>query len=90
MQIRFQDSFWEDYKKLPKSIQKKVDKAVRIFPENRRHPSFASHKIKGTKNPTILECYLGKKYRFTFHYEGDFIVFRRVGDHSIIKIESRS
>lgn len=89
MQYRILDTFWDDYNQLPEDIKKKVDKVLRIFPANPKHPSFKSHTIKGTKNPKRFEGYVDKKYRFTFVYEKNTIVFRRVGDHSIINIEAR-
>ena len=89
MQYRVQPSFLEDFDQLPEEIKKKVRNVLRLFPENTRHPSFESHRIRGTKNPKRFEGYVDKKYRFTFHYEKNLLVFRRVGDHSIVDIESR-
>jgi mRNA-degrading endonuclease YafQ of YafQ-DinJ toxin-antitoxin module len=89
MHYRVQESFWEDFDQLPAEIKKKVRKVLRLFPENTRYPSFETHRIKGTRSPKRFEGYVDKKYRFTFHYEKNKLVFRRVGDHSIVDIESR-
>ena len=43
----------------------------------------------GTKNPKLFEGYLDVEYRFTFHYEEDTIVYRRIGSQSVIDEEAR-
>jgi mRNA-degrading endonuclease RelE of RelBE toxin-antitoxin system len=76
--------FWKDYQELPPEIQKKAKNAFSQFKANPRHPSLETHPIRGTRNPKIFEGYITKSYRFTFHYDVDSVVFRRIGDHSII------
>lgn len=90
MKHRALKSFWKDYEKLPEELKEKARKAFFLFKENPRHQSFQTHHIKGTGNPKIFEGYLDKGYRFTFHYEDDAAVFRRIGPHSIIDEEERS
>lgn len=81
-------SFRRDYRKLPAHVQEKVLKALMLFEQNSRHPSLQTHIIRGTKNPKVFEGYVDQNYRFTFHYEDDTVVFRRVGPHSVIDEES--
>jgi hypothetical protein len=71
-------------------MKKRARKAFELFKENPRHPAFETHPIRGTNNPKIIEGYLTKGYRFTFHYEDDIVVFRRIGKHDIVDQEARS
>ncbi len=89
MQYKRTKSFKKDYQRLPADIQDGAKKAFEAFRQNPRHSSLHTHKIRGTSNPTIWEGYIDKGYRFTFHYEGDTVVFRRIGPHSIIDEEAR-
>lgn len=82
--------FWEDYRRLPDDIKKKARKAFRLFSQNPRHPSLETHYIRGTNNPKVYEGYIDRGYRFTFHYEEDAVVYRRIGPHSIVDEESRT
>ena len=89
MQHKPTKRFWKDYRRLPKDVQEKARKAFKQFAENPKHPSLKTHKIKGAKNPDVFEGYIDENYRFTFHYEPDAIVYRRIGPHSIIDEEAR-
>ena len=89
MRYKRTKSFKKDYRHLPADIQEKAKKAFDLFRENQRHPSLKTHKIEGTSNPEKFEGYIDGSYRFTFHYEDDVIVFRRIGPHSIIEEEAR-
>lgn len=82
-------SFWEDYAELTPELQERADKAFELFKENPRHPSLQTHHIRGTRKPKVYEGYVTKSCRFTFHYRGDTIVFRRIGPHSVIDEEAR-
>lgn len=84
------NSFWEDYRDLPDEIKEKAKKAFELFKDNPRHPSFQTHKILGTGNPTVFEGYIDMHYRFTFYYDEDAIVYLAIGRHSIIDQASRS
>jgi hypothetical protein len=88
MRFKTADSFWQDYRGLPKGIKEKARRIHKQFVADPRHPSIKTHKIRGTSNPVIFEGYIDKGYRFTFHYEEDCIVFRRCGPHSIIDEEA--
>ena len=89
MKHKAADSFWRDFKRLPKNYQKKAEKAFKLFSENQRHPSFETHPLRGTHNPKLYVGYLDDGYRFIFHYEHDAIVYRRIGKHEIEDEETR-
>jgi mRNA-degrading endonuclease YafQ of YafQ-DinJ toxin-antitoxin module len=91
MKYKSTRKFQEDYQKLTPELKEKAKKVFRLFQDNPRHPSLQTHSIRGTKNPKIFEGYVDRNsgYRFTFHYEEDTVVFRRIGPHKIIDKEAR-
>jgi len=46
------------------------------------HPSVRVKKIQGTHDR--WEGSVTMKYRFTFHFEADTVVFRSIGTHAIL------
>ena len=78
-------TFADDYRKVPAEIQRRFDKAIRLFETNPRHPSLRVKKMKGTAG--IWEASVTMSYRFTFNWEADVITLRRLGTHSILAKE---
>ena len=83
----FSASFKKAYQHLPDSVQTKLDKQIRLFQENPRHPSLNIHQLKGTRG--IWEGYVDIHYRFTFEIHEDYYLFRLVGTHDILKKEGK-
>ena len=79
MPIQFTEHFVKQYEELPKTIQKKVDKALQLLDTDFRHPGLRSHPIEGLK--CIFEAYVDAKYRLTFEREGDTLLLRNVDNH---------
>ena len=77
MKIIRTDPFKDDYKRLEKHIQKKIEKQLRFLIENPRHPSLQSRKL--TKD--IWYARVNDNYRFTFWKKGDTFILRSVGPH---------
>lgn len=72
--------FWGDFKKLPKNIQKKVVKAIRLLAADPRHPSLRAKPIQGAKG--IFEASPDIHYRMTYErLPDDRLLLRRVGIH---------
>lgn len=86
MILQYYASFEADYKRLPKSTQVFVDKAILLLQQNPRHPSLQIKKLRRARD--IWEGRASLSCRFTFEWEGDVITFRRVGTHDILKKES--
>ena len=83
MKLWFTHSFLRDYQALPDQLQKTVDKKLKLFLDNQRHPSL---KIKKMQDPRdIWEGRITKGYRFTFQMEGEVCVLRRLGSHDILR-----
>jgi len=64
IKIRRSERFKDAFKKLDLQIRKKVERALRLFMQNPRHPSLHTKKIQGRKD--IWEVRVDIHYRFTF------------------------
>ena len=79
MPIRFTERFVKQYERLPKAMQRKVDKALRLLDTDFRHPGLRSHPVEGVRG--IFEAYVDARYRMTFERHGDVLVMRNVDNH---------
>lgn len=79
-QIATTETFDRLFSRLPKDIQKKVLKAVRLLAQNRRHPSLRSKPVEGA--PGIFEARVDVQYRMTYErLAGDILLLRVVASH---------
>ena len=83
MKVLTTKPFDQDYEALPKNIQDLVDRKLKIFLQNPRHPSLRVKKMEDPKE--IWEASITKAYRFTFQIKKDTYTLRRVGTHDILK-----
>lgn len=83
MELQFTKSFEDDYRCLPKEIQKQLDKKLLYLLESLKHPSLRTKKMAG--HPSIWEGRVSKGWRFTFEIEGSNFIMRRVGTHDILR-----
>jgi len=79
MPIKFTERFVRQYERLPKQIQKKVDKTINLLDTDFRHPGLHSHPIEGTRE--VYEAYVDAKYRLTFERCGNIFIMRNVDNH---------
>lgn len=79
MPIQFSERFAKQYGRLPKALQRKVDKAVRLLDADFRHPGLRSHPLEGEGD--IFEAYVDAKYRITFERQGNLFLMRNVDNH---------
>ena len=78
--IEFTESFLRAFNKLPKDVQKKVKKAIRLLAEDPKHPSLRSKPVQGA--PGIYEASPDMQYRMTYErLPGDVLRLRVVGLH---------
>ncbi len=87
MTLRILESFRVGYSRLPKHIQRQVDKALKLLQENPHHPSLHTKRIKGTQH--VWEARVTLAYRLTFNWQSDLVILRRVGMHDILKKEKK-
>ena len=71
--------FKKNYEKLPKDIQKRIDKQLKYLSENYRHPSLKSRKMSGYKS--VYEIRVTKGYRMRFLLNGQEAHLLVVGPH---------
>lgn len=76
MPTQFTERFVKQYERLPKAMQRKVDKALRLLDADFKHPGLRSHPVEGTGG--IFEAYVDDKYRMTFDRYGDVFLMRNV------------
>ena len=80
---QFSKRFKKIYNNLPKEIQKAFDQKLQLFLKDISHPSLRVKRIQGTKNR--WEGSITMKYRFTFEFLKDGVLFRAIGTHDILK-----
>jgi addiction module RelE/StbE family toxin len=79
-EIELTETFKDCYAKLPKNIQKKTKKALRLLAQDPRYPALQSKPIVGA--PGIYEARVDQKYRLTYErLPGDVLRLRVVGKH---------
>ena len=61
------DRFKRAFQALPKEIQKKAGRALRLMAEDMHYPALVVKKVQGY--PGVWEARLDNKYRLTFQYE---------------------
>lgn len=81
MKIETEHSFDQDYARLPRHLQNRVDRQLALLLENPRHPSLRTRKMEGQKD--IWEGHVTRGYCFTFKIIGNAYRLRRVGTHEI-------
>ncbi|MBI4232886.1 MAG: hypothetical protein HY686_00405 [Chloroflexi bacterium] len=79
MPIQFTERFAKQYEQLPETIQRKVDKALRLLDADFRHPGLRSHPVEGAGE--IFEAYVDARYRMTFERHRKVFVMRNVDNH---------
>jgi len=84
MRFIFTEPFQRDYKDLPNTVKRALDKALKFLFENPRHPSLRAKKLPGTD---IWYARISRAYRFTFQYENGTMILRRAGTHNILNNE---
>ena len=82
---KFSNKFKKEYKTLPKEVQEVFYEKLALFLVNMLHPSLRVKRIQGTKDR--WEGSVTRNYRFTFHFEDDTVIFRRIGAHNILSKE---
>ena len=79
MEISRSDKFKKDYQKLPKNIQKRVEKQLFFLLKDLRYPSLRVKKLRGTTD--VWEARVTKFYRFLFGITNNTILLISIGPH---------
>ena len=83
---RFSNKFKKQYRFLPQEVRQAFQEKLALFLADMLHPSLRVKKIKGVQNR--WEGSVTMKYRFTFHYDEETVVFRTIGTHDILMRDS--
>ncbi len=79
MPIELTERFVQQYMRLPRAIQRKVDKALALLDADFRHPGLRSHRVESA--PGVFEAYVDRRYRMTFERRSDTFVMRNIDNH---------
>ena len=79
MKVVFTDKFKQQFKRLPKHIQKKSNKQFLLLSQDFRHPSIRAKKVEGFSD--VWEGRIDRFYRFVFTIEDEIINVIRIGPH---------
>jgi mRNA-degrading endonuclease YafQ of YafQ-DinJ toxin-antitoxin module len=83
MRIAFSATFAAGYRALPREVQARADKAIRLLTAKEGgqpfHPSLRAKRVQGTLD--IWEASVTMKYRLTFQIHEDTLYLRVIGDH---------
>ena len=83
---QFTRRFRKEYRALPREIQKAFDEKLGLFLKDMHHPSLRVKRIQGTKHR--WEGSVTMKYRFTFEFSRDTLIFRTIGTHDNLHQQS--
>jgi len=83
MNTRLTEDYLRDYRRLPESIRKKIKRVTDLLASDIRHPGIRAKKVINA--PDVWEARIDLHVRMTFRIEGDTLVFRRIGNHDILK-----
>ena len=84
---QFSRRFKKEYTNLPREIQKTFDQKLQLLLQDMSHPSLRVKRIQGTK--TRWEGSVTMKYRFTFQFLENTLIFRAIGTHDILGKKSQ-
>ena len=80
--LEIPDSFRDRLRDKPAKLQAAVLECVSRLGENPRHPGLRTHKVQG--HPGVLEAYVDRANRVTFHWNEGTIVLRNHCNHDIL------
>jgi len=84
MELLFSPRFQKERLSLPKHVSFELDKALKFFVSDPRHPSLRAKKLPDTN---YWYARIDRAYRFTYSIEGETVTLRRVGTHDILTRE---
>lgn len=76
----FTPKFKKQYQRLPKNIQQKFTKQLKLLSENYRHHSLRTRKMVGVDK---FEARIDLHYRFTFEIIQNDVILMTIGPHDI-------
>ncbi|GEM_PF-598237 len=86
MKIKWSRNFEKRLMKLDRNIRDKVRKKLKLFLENRNHPSLRYKKVQALRHekPPVYEISIDMSIRITLQEFDDHIYLRNIGGHAIL------
>ena len=79
MRLVVSDRARNDYRGLPKTLQKRASKQFKLLLSDRRHPSLHAKKYEGSGD--VWQARIDRSYRFYFEIDGDVYVILSIIKH---------
>lgn len=86
MQIKWSPAFEKNLLKYDAKLREKVKRKLKLFLENKNHPSLRYKKVQALKHehPPVKEISIDMAIRITLQEFDDFIYLRNIGGHDIL------
>ena len=86
MKIKWSRNFEKGLQKFDQTTRDKVKKKLKIFLENKKHPSLRYKKVQALKHeiPPVYEISIDMHIRITLQEFEDHIYLRNIGGHNIL------
>ncbi len=86
MEIKWSRNFEKSLKRFDKPMREKVKTKLKLFLENRQHPSLRFKKVQALKSekPPVYEISVDMEVRVTLQFFDDHIYLRNIGGHDIL------
>ena len=86
MKVKWSRNFEKGLKKYHKDFKQKVRNKLKLFLENKNHPSLRYKKIQALKSerPPVYEISIDMNIRITLQECNAHIYLRNIGEHNIL------
>jgi mRNA-degrading endonuclease RelE of RelBE toxin-antitoxin system len=86
MKVKWSPLFEKNLRKYDNKFKEKVKRKLKLFVENKNHPSLRYKKVQALKHekPPVKEISIDMDIRITLQEFEDFIYLRNIGGHSIL------
>jgi len=86
MEIKWSRNFEKRLRRLDKNIKERVREKLKLFLDNRNHPSLRYKKVQALKDetPPVYEISINISIRITLQEFEDHIYLRNIGEHNIL------
>lgn len=86
MKIKWSPNYERALLKLDKNLRDKVKEKLKLFLENKKHPSLRYKKVQALKHekPPVWEISIDMDIRITLQEFDDHIYLRNIGGHNIL------
>lgn len=86
MRFVYSDGFLKQYRRFPQNFRRIVERKLRLFLQNKFHPSLRYKVVQALKNenPPVKEISISMGVRITLQEFEGHIYLRNIGSHNIL------